>query len=86
MEENYEPFDDDDFAELEDEMEMDELLTKMNAKLDKLREREHIMRMGAHSFELNDKDPIFFLNGPNRNQVRTGSCVSCKQFIFESEK
>ena len=40
--------------------------------------------MGKNKFQLNDKDPIFFLNGPNRKEVRTGACISCEDHQFES--
>jgi len=70
--------------ELEDEMEMEEELAKLNSKLDRVRGREKTMRVGHNQFELNDKDPIYFLNGPNRKETRTGACVSCRNFIFES--
>ena len=33
---------------------------------------------------MNDKDPIFFLNGPIRKQIRTGACISCVDHIFEN--
>lgn len=78
--------DDDDlsFFELEDEMEMEEMLSKLTLKLEGLTGRDKSMRIGKNQFELNDKDPIFYLQGPNRKEVRTGKCESCRDFIFES--
>ena len=42
------------------------------------------MKIGKNKFEINDKDPIFYLNGPNRKEVRTGACVSCVDHVFEN--
>ena len=33
--------------------------------------------VGLRAFEFNDKDPIFFRNGPAQDQVSKGSCYSC---------
>lgn len=72
----------DSFYELEDELEMEEALAKLTAKLERLKE-QNMLRIGAKQFELNEKDPIFFLNGPNRKETRTGACMTCRDFIFE---
>lgn len=41
------------------------------------------MSNGNAKFDISDKEPIFFLNGPNRKELRTGACVSCRDHIFE---
>lgn len=42
------------------------------------------MRISKNQFDYSDTDPIFFLNGPGRKETRTGACVSCRDFVFES--
>ena len=43
-----------------------------------------MMRIGKNQFDLTDKDPIFYLNGPNRKETKTGSCTTCRETVFES--
>ena len=43
------------------------------------------MKIGRHKFQLNDKDPIFLLNGPNSKRINTEFCVSCVDHIFEND-
>ena len=73
-----------DLEEMEDEFEMEQELDRLTAKLDKYRGQDKFMKIGKNKFEINDKDPIFYLNGPNRKEVRTGACVSCVDHVFEN--
>ena len=70
--------------EMNDEYEMELELEKLTATLERHRGQDKTMKIGKNKFQLNDKDPIYFRNGPNRKQVRTGACVSCIDHIFES--
>ena len=65
-------------------MEIEETLEKINLKLDRLRRKGNKMRIGSHQFELSNNDPIFQLTGPTRKEIPTGSCVSCRNHVFES--
>jgi len=53
---------------MEDEFQIEQELNRLTAKLDKFRGSEKFIKIGKNKFELNDKDPIFFLNGPNRKE------------------
>ena len=44
---------------MENEMEIEETLEKINLKLDRLRRKGNNMRIGSHQFELSNNDPIF---------------------------
>ena len=55
-------------ANMEDEFQIEQELNRLTAKLDKFRGSEKFIKIGKNKFELNDKDPIFFLNGPNRKE------------------
>ena len=67
-----------------DEFAMEQELEKLTATLERHRGQEKTMKIGNNKFQVNDKDPIFFLNAPNRKETRTGACVSCVDTIFES--
>ena len=54
------------YLQLENEMEIDEALSKLTARLETLKGRDKLMRIGNNQFELNDKDPIYFISGPEK--------------------
>jgi hypothetical protein len=66
-------------------MEIEEALSKLTARLDTLKGREKFMRIGNNQFDLNDKDPIYFISKPEKKQTKTKACVSCRDFIFSSD-
>ena len=72
-------------AALENDHQIEAQLNKLQARLEYFSTEGRTMRVGLQKFDINDKDPIFFLNGPIRREVRTGSCTSCRTFIFESK-
>ena len=82
--ENQNEDDRDSFDELEDEAAIEEQLAALTARIERFKGQDRTMRIGTNQFEINDKDPIFFLNGPNRKEIRTGACVSCRDTVFES--
>ena len=74
----------DENMELEDEFQMEQEPNRLTSKLEKFKGQEKSMKIGRHKFQLNDKDPIFLLNGPNNKKINTESCVSCVDHIFEN--
>jgi len=66
------------------EMDLEQQLAQVNATLQRFAGQERMMRISKSQFDYSDADPIFFLNGPCRKETRTGACVSCRDFIFES--
>ena len=73
---------DDQYLELEDEMEIEEALSKLTRRLESLRDAEKTMSIGSSKFEFNDKDKIFLLVSAIKRQTKTSACVSCHDFVF----
>ena len=67
-------------------MEIETALAKLNTRLESLRGGDKLMKIGNNQFEMSDKDPIYFLTGPNKKQTKTTACVSCRDFQFKNEK
>ena len=65
-------------------MELETNLNQVNVTLARFHGQEKLMRIGKNQFEISEKDPIFYLNGPLRKETRTGACTSCRDFVFES--
>ena len=61
------------------------MLAKMNKTLERVEKKAKKMRVGAQMFEINDKDPIFFLSSANKKKIKTASCVSCANHYFDSD-
>ena len=71
--------------ELENETEIEEALSKLTNRLESLRGNDKLMRIGANQYDLNDKDPIYFTTGPTKKKTKTGACVSCRDYVFQSD-
>ena len=69
---------------MEEEGYLEDKLEQLYAKLQRFDNHEKQLRIGNNKFDYSDKDPIFFLNGPNRKQTRTGACTSCRETVFET--
>ena len=71
--------------ELENEQEIEEALAKLSSRLEALRGNDKLMRIGNNQYDLNDKDPIYFIMGPNKKRTKTNACISCRDYVFKSE-
>ena len=63
--------------DVEDEDMLEEALSKLEARLSGFRTHSKMMHIGNMKYEINDKDPVFFLTGPVKTRKKTVSCHRC---------
>ena len=81
LEESSSDEEDEDWERMHNEKSMIDQLKKLDDKLLDLRNKSKVMMIAGVEYELSDKDPIFSLSAPTKQEIRTPGCAICHDVI-----